>query len=117
MLYNLELLKEAENKERKELYQRYRIGNYEVVATTYESGYKSLSIYPDRDQKYLPEIYFIPAEWYMGGEDRFSIQTTSYGALPEAEILKVMTAMQEALEVVRILREELIDKKEEGNEH
>lgn len=93
---------------------RFKIGRYEVVRSVFKKRdrkdeelkkwFVSYSVFKNSkygDIRYLPEIYWEGEP--LSKEDRFVINTTSYGALGVEEIEKVIDGYQEAVEVVKIL--------------
>lgn len=84
----------------------YELGSYEVSVITYDSGWQSISIRPDRQNRYLPEIY--PRDDLEGHIFGFDIQTTSYGALPADQIRKVIEGLEEAIKAAEILTKEFV---------
>ena len=89
----------------------YAIGSYEVkhVAAHLPDGRidHSIRCYPvdRRNGRSLPEIYLDDG---YDVDPRFRVQTTSYGPLDPDEFAECLQAQQEALEVARVLREELL---------
>lgn len=80
------------------------LGHYRVICTTveYKNGdvTEDMMIREDPNVEYLPEIYYED----LWGEEKFEIQTTSYGALSPDEIRKVVAGYQEAMLVVETLQ-------------
>ena len=73
----------------------YEINGYRVNYSKLDWGI-TMSINSIDRQSYLPEIYF--------DENKFRIQTTSYGALESSEIDKVIEGYKTAQETVEELK-------------
>ena len=98
----------------------YEVGKYIVhdyVRAKIEDGttFRSITI-SEADvaahferRSYLPEIYYID-DFFGTKENRFEIQTTSYGALTVDEFKKFMEAQQHAFEVAEALTVRFINK-------
>lgn len=88
----------------------YMVGRYEVCIddATYADGRTRRSISVDEPYgSYLPKIYYNEDVFGEKAPD-FSIQTTSYGALNSEEFQKFIANQNEALEVVAVLKKELL---------
>ena len=75
-------------------YAIYEINGYTVNFSKRDWGI-TMSINPIDRQSYLPAIYF-----FEENEDRFEIQTVSYGALKSSEIDKVIEGYRTAQKTV-----------------
>lgn len=112
-MIKIELIKEAtQNKEEvKTTYRLYQAGKYEVDVTDreYKDGntWRNIGISKDYNERFLPEIFFSNSI-ISKGEEKFNIQTTSYGSLEPDEIKQVIEGYEYALEAVRILTEKFI---------
>lgn len=84
----------------------YELGSYEVSVITYDSGWQTISITPDREKRYLPEIY--ARDDLDGNVLGFHIQTTSYGAVKADQIRKVIEGLEEAVQAAEILTKEFV---------
>lgn len=89
-------------------FDRFEIGGYTVNKLTVMNNaegkveYTSISVCPDMEERYLPEIRYEDGFWTTE-KPKFTIQTTAYGALDSAEIHKVVAGYQQALQVVEVL--------------
>ena len=77
----------------------YRLGLYQVISSTYESGHMSVAIHKDLELHYLPHIY----QEFSGG---FTVQTTSYGSVGVEELYKIIAGYEYAMEAVEVLNKE-----------
>lgn len=83
----------------------YTIADYTVRVVDYGS-FKSVSTQRTERKEFLPEIYC--RDDMEGNILGFEIQTTSYGAITVEEIQKMMKALKEAVEVVKVLEKEFV---------
>lgn len=92
----------------------YTIGEYNVTkfTTTYANGHISTSfqIRANSDNEWLPEIYY-DGDTFERVNPRFTIQTTSYGALAEDDFEAYLNAQHEALSIVKVLTKAFITAK------
>lgn len=89
--------------------EHYEIGDYKIIADTYNSGFMSINITRKNGNKYLPLIY-VEHDLEECTLCKFSIQTTSYGSLAINEIEEVIKGFEQAVEVVKILTEKFVNK-------
>ncbi len=108
-MLEMKLLRTREDEEavRKE----YEIGCYLAYVSTYKnSELLIISLVEKEDaSKYAPQIYFENRR-FGKKVNEFTIQTTSYGALGVQEIKEMMNAYNTALEVVEVLKKNLLNK-------
>lgn len=108
-MLEMKLLKTMEDEEA--VRKAYEIGCYVAYVTSYKNSdvfFISTATKPDASA-YAPYIYF---EDKMFGDTvkRFTIQTTSYGALEVQEIKEMMSAYNTAIEVVEVLEKNFLNK-------
>lgn len=87
-------------------YELYKIEDYEVIVSTYDSGYKCISVSKRERERYLPEIFC--KDDFEGNILGFEIQTTSYGAMNVEDIQKVIAGYNKAIEIVEVLTKEFV---------
>lgn len=108
-MLEMKLLRTGEDEEavRKE----YEIGCYLVYVSTYKnSELLIISLVEKQDaSKYAPQIYFENRK-FGKTVNKFTIQTTSYGALGVQEIKEMMSAYNTAIEVVEVLEKNFLNK-------
>ena len=98
----LKLVKTVENENG--VFKIYEIGCYQVQEQHLgvNRDFKKICVRTDNTvSKYAPNIYF--EDSIFGGDEKFRIQTTSYGSLEINEFKEFMKAQNEAMEIVEIL--------------
>ena len=98
----LKLVKTIENENGK--FTMYEIGCYmiEEQFLGVNRDFRRICVRANETaSKYAPEIYF--DDCIFGGNEKFRIQTTSYGSLEINEFKEFIKAQNEAVEIVEIL--------------
>ena len=110
-MMKLELIRSMTNEYETAVYNEYKIGEYTIDCCVYNAGTesqrKTIDVYKDYSNRFLPEIFF-DGRRYGETVNEFRIQTTSYGSLKPEEIKEVMKGYETALAVVEILKKELV---------